>query len=119
MPSPPVFKSFDDDAEGFAPAFAELQIEQGHQSNGGCSDQTLGAAIDENDIQFIDGIGDLKKGSIPKAAGQDRFSVFFSCGRKVPLKPLINKSRSFLDTGPQYPLVSGSHMLPLFDSFLS
>ena len=56
----------------------------------GVLDQTLGAAIDENDIQFIDGIGDLKKGSIPKATGPVRIvlpPVFFRAGARFHENP--------------------------------
>ena len=80
MPSPPVFKSFDDDAEGLAGETLHLlsyKLSKATKVMVGVLDQTLGAAIDENDIQFIYGIGDLKKGSIPKAAGQDRYSAVF------------------------------------------
>ena len=80
VPSPPVFKSFDDDAEGLAGETLHLlsyKLSKATKVMVGVLDQTLGAAIDENDIQFIYGIGDLKKGSIPKAAGQDRYSAVF------------------------------------------
>lgn len=81
----------DDNAEGFAGETLHLlsyKLSKATKAMVGVLDQTLGAAIDENDIQFIDGIGDLKKGSIPKAAGQDRYSTgFFRAGARFHETP--------------------------------